>query len=187
LGKERSDKALADYAISDGIDWKKDLTADANLVSYVEKLLAAAIGSASARVLVGSVVKEEPLGIDEVMDILDETRQVIMYSRELERVTADLKEANERLKELDRLKDEFVSTVTHELRTPLTAVRSLAEILHDSPGLERSEQEQFTGIIIKESERLTRLISQVLDAQKIESGIEWQITQVDLLEIIGMP
>jgi len=184
LGKERSDKALADYAISDGIDWKKDLTADANLVSYVEKLLAAAIGSASARVLVGSVVKEEPLGIDEVMDILDETRQVIMYSRELERVTANLKEANERLKELDRLKDEFVSTVTHELRTPLTAVRSLAEILHDSPGLERSEQEQFTGIIIKESERLTRLISQVLDAQKIESGIEWQITQVDLLEII---
>ena len=185
LGQQRSDKALADYAMEHHVDWEKDLTADAGLVSYAEKLLAGVIGSASARVLVASVVKEEPLGIDEVMDILDETRQVIMYSRELEKATAELKAANERLKELDRLKDDFISTVTHELRTPLTSVRSLAEILHDNPDLEKGQQKQFAAIIIKESERLTRLISQVLDVQKIESGVmEWQITQVDLLEII---
>ena len=110
---------------------------------------------------------------------------MIRYSHELERATSELKAANERLKELDRLKDEFISTVTHELRTPLTSVRSLAEILHDNPNLEASQHQQFAEIIIKESERLTRLISKVLDVQKIESGaMDWQITRVGLSGVI---
>ena len=134
--------------------------------------------------MVASVVKEEPLGIEEVMDILDETRQVIEYSRELEKASAELQAANERLKELDRLKDEFISTVTHELRTPLTSVRALAEILHDTPGIDPERKLQFTGIIIKETDRLTRLISEVLDFQKMESGrIDWQMASVDLKEV----
>ena len=186
LGRERSDRALADYAKDHHVDWERDLTADAGMVNYAEKLLTGTIGSASARVLMASVVKEEPLGFDELMDILDETRQVIMYSRELEKATAELKAANESLQELDRLKNEFISTVTHELRTPLTSIRSLAEILHDNPDLETSQHQQFSAIIIKESERLTRLISQVLDFQKIESGtMEWHVAQVDLSEVIS--
>ena len=72
------------------------------MVSYAEKLLTGAIGSASARVMVSSVVKEEPLGIEEVLNILDETRQVIAYSRELEKATAELKEANAQLQEMAR-------------------------------------------------------------------------------------
>ena len=55
-------------------------------------------------------------------------------SRELIAATAELRAANERLQELDRLKDDFVSTVTHELRTPLTSIRAFSEILHDNPG-----------------------------------------------------
>jgi Na+/proline symporter/nitrogen-specific signal transduction histidine kinase len=185
LGQQRADEALSNYADSHNIDWEKSLTADSGLVSYAEKLLAGTIGSASARVMVASVVKEESLGIEEVMDILDETRQVIEYSRELEKTTAELKAANERLKELDRLKDEFISTVSHELRTPLTSVRALAEILHDKPDLDKVQQQEFSSIIIKETDRLTRLISQVLDFQKMESGrIDWQIAPVDMKEVI---
>jgi len=185
LGRKRAHKELTRYAVAHHVDWEKNLTADADLVSHVESLLAGAIGSSSARVLIASVVKEEPLGIGEVMNILDETRQVIRYSHELERATSDLKAANERLKELDRLKDEFISTVTHELRTPLTSVRSLAEILHDNPDLEKKQHQQFAEIIIKESERLTRLISKVLDVQKIESGaMDWQISRVGLSGVI---
>ena len=106
-----------------------DIPADANLVTYIEQLLAGVVGSASARVLVSSVAKEEPIGIREVMDILDETRQAIAHSRRLEKLTVELKAANERLQELDGLKNEFISTVTHELRTPLTSIRSISEIL----------------------------------------------------------
>jgi len=189
LGKEQINEALTEYGKKHKLfsqeSWDQTLPADPGLVSYAETLLAGVIGSASARVMVASVTKEEPLGIDEVMNILDETCQVIAYSHELEKVTAELKTANERLKELDKLKDEFISTVTHELRTPLTSVRSLAEILHDHPDLDPERHKHFTSIIIKESERLTRLISQVLDFQKIESGkTEWQISPVNLRDII---
>lgn len=185
LGRQRADEALSEYAERRRISWDDAVTADADLVNYVEKLMASAIGSASARVMVSSVVKEEPLGIEEVMDILDETRQVIAYSRELERATSELKAANERLQELDRLKDEFISTVTHELKTPLTSVRSLAEILHDNPNLNKVQHRKFSRIIITESERLTRLISQVLDFQKIESDtIDWQSYPVGFKSIV---
>jgi len=120
-----------------------------------------------------------------VLNILDETRQVIAYSRELEKATAELREANLRLQELDRLKDDFISTVTHELRTPLSAVRSLAEILNTNPDIDAARLENFTGIIIKESDRLIRLISQILDYEKIESAqLDWLIAPLDFKEVV---
>src|SRR4030095_14855453 len=167
--------------------------ADAELVHYVEVQLAGAIGAASARVMVASVVTEEALTIDEVREILDEASQVVVYShrleqksRELEAATAQLREANERLQELARLKKYFVSTVTHELRTPLTSIRAFTEILVDDPDIEPSQRKQFLGIITKEAERLTRLINQVLDLAKIESGkADWVESGVDMKEVIS--
>ena len=172
----------------------KRLVADAELVHYVEVQLAGAIGAASARVMVASVVKEEALTIDEVREILDEASQVVVYShrleqksRELEAATAELRAANERLKELDRLKDDFVSTVTHELRTPLTSIRAFTEILLEHPDVELEQRKKFLGIITKETERLTRLISQVLGPlSKIESGkAEWQESRVDMNDVVS--
>jgi signal transduction histidine kinase len=186
LGKARANEALSGYAEKHDINWDQQMTADTDLVSHAERLLTGAVGSASARIMVSSVVKEEPLGIEEVLNILDETRQVIAYSRELEKATAELKEANLRLQELDRLKDDFISTVTHELRTPLTAVRSLAEILYTNPKIDATRLENFTGIIIKESDRLIRLVSQILDYEKIESArLDWVIASLDLKEVVN--
>ena len=185
LGKDRAEQALEEYAKDRNINWDLARNADPSFVTHVEKLLAGAIGSASARVMVASVVKEELLGIQEVMDIVDETRQVIIYSRQLEKASADLKAANERLQELDRLKDEFISTVTHELRTPLTAIQSIAEILRDYPETDENEQRNFLSIMINEIHRLSRLINQVLDFQKIESGrMHWQIRPLNILAVI---
>jgi Na+/proline symporter/nitrogen-specific signal transduction histidine kinase len=191
LGPERAREALAAYARSRGKPLE-GLAADASLVHYVESLLAGAIGSASARVMVSSVVEEEPLALEEVMSIIDEASQVLAYSRqleaksrELEAATAELRAANERLKELDRMKDDFISTVTHELRTPLTSIRAFSEILHEHPDLEVAERQRYLAIVIKETERLTRLINQVLDLSKLESGrAEWHNSEVDLAEIV---
>ena len=186
LGKAKADAELSGYARKHNINWDNHTTADADLVGHAEKLLTGAVGSASARIMVSSVVKEEPLGIEEVLNILDETRQVIAYSHELEKATAELKEANIRLQELDRLKDDFISTVTHELRTPLTAVRSLADIIHANPEIDAERLDNFTGIIIKESERLIRLVSQILDYEKIESAkLDWTIISLDLKEVVN--
>jgi len=192
LGPERAREAFDAYAHSRKVKSTAALQADAPLVQHAESLLAGAIGSASARVMVGSVVQEEPLGLNEVMNIIDEASQVLAYSRqleqksrELEAATAELRGANQRLQELDRMKDDFISTVTHELRTPLTSLRAFSEILRDNPDLPAAERGRFLQIIIKESERLTRLINQVLDLAKIESGnAEWHPEEIDVREVM---
>ena len=194
LGPANADAAFGEYANGKRLRWPDErMVADAELVHYVEVQLAGTIGAASARVMVASVATEEELSVDEVREILDEASQVVVYSHrleqkshELEAATTELRAANERLTELDRLKDDFVSTVTHELRTPLTSIRALTEILLDAPDVGREQREKFLGIIAREAERLTRLINQVLDLAKIESGkADWAQTRVDMKEVIA--
>ncbi len=192
LGIKRTRRSFAAYARSRGIAAGGTLPADADTVHFVEILLAGAIGSASARVMVASVAKEETLGLDEVLDILDEASQVRAYSRELEqkshaleRATTELKAANVRLQELDRMKDDFMSSVTHELRTPLASIRAFSEILYDDPEIDLQDRKRFLGILVSETERLSRLVNQVLDLAKIESGhADWQTEEVELGEVI---
>ncbi|MCC4118551.1 histidine kinase [Aromatoleum toluclasticum] len=193
LGAERARRMFESYARERGLARIDELKPDAGLVQFAETQLAGAIGSASARVMVSSVVQEEPLGLDEVMDILDEASQVRAYSHELEEksraleeATSELRAANERLKELDRLKDDFMSSVTHELRTPLTSIRAFSEMLLDDPKIDLKDRMRFLGIIVSETERLTRLVNQVLDMAKIESGhAEWHNTDIDMRELVG--
>ena len=193
LGPARAADLFLAYATARGLKSVDDLEADADLLEFAELQLAGSIGAASAHAMVATIAQEVPLGLDEVMTIIDEASHVIAYShtleekqRELEAATAGLKAANERLKELDRLKDDFISTVTHELRTPLTSIRAFSEILHDNPEIDPAERHRFLGLIIKESERLTRLINQVLDLAKLESGLaEWQTGEIDLRDIVA--
>jgi Na+/proline symporter/nitrogen-specific signal transduction histidine kinase len=192
LGAARAQSALATHARSRGLALLTGAQADADLVNFAERLLAGAIGSASARVMISTVVKGDDFSPDEVMAILDEASQVIEYSRRLEQKSLaleqahqELKRANQRLTELDRLKDDFLSTVSHELRTPLTSIRSFSEILLGAPDLSPAERNQFLGVVVKESERLTRLINDILDVSKIESDrMEWQLTLCDLRAVI---
>ena len=187
FGADRAAELLAGYARQRGLANPALLRDDPAFIGWAETTLAGAIGAASARVLIASIVEEADPGLDEVMHILDEASQTIAYSHQLEEksralelATAELRAANGRLRELDRLKDDFISTITHELRTPLTSIRAFSEILHDNPALDPAQRERFLGIIINESERLTRLINQVLDLAKLESGLaDWRIVPLD--------
>lgn len=192
MGVERAQALFKVYAQQMGVRAVKDINADARLVQYVETQLAGAVGSASARVLVASSVEEETLTPDDVLRILDETSQLRAHSHELEeksasleKATAELRAANDQLKSLDRLKDDFMSSVTHELRTPLTSIRALAELMRDDPKIDLVQRKQFIGIIVSETERLSRLVNQVLDMAKIESGhAEWHTAEVDLCNLV---
>jgi Na+/proline symporter/nitrogen-specific signal transduction histidine kinase len=183
LGEARSDAALARYEQEIGRRLDRAAAADSALVGYVERQLAGAIGAASARIMMASVLREEMHDIDEVSRMLDEASQLVVYSRrleekskELETATSDLRIANERLKELDKLKDDFMATVSHEIRTPLTSIRSFSEILRDNPDLDTEQRQEFVTIIVQESERLSRLINDILDLAKMEAGTtDWQI------------
>ena len=185
LGPVRADRLFEDYARMQGVAHAAAIAPDARLVHFVETQLAGAIGSASARVMVASVVEEDTLDMDDVLRILDEASQLRTYSHALEKATAELRAANERLESLDRLKDDFMSSVTHELRTPLTSIHALAELMVDDPDMPAPQRQQFLAIVVAETERLSRLVNQVLDMAKIESGhAEWLSAELDLAALV---
>ncbi len=97
-----------------------------------------------------------------------------------------LDKAFEELKELERLKDAFLSSVSHELRTPLTSIRSFSEILLSYDDVAPQNYREFLRIINTESERLTRLIDDVLDLSKIEAGMmAWNDELLRLEEVLN--
>ncbi|RYU79073.1 sensor histidine kinase [Hymenobacter persicinus] len=196
LGKKRTSQALKSFAdrFPDAHPAETVATAaDPRLLAYAEKLLAGSIGPASARLLLASSVGVEEISFDNVVGILRESQQVLeanrqlqKQSRQLQRLTTQLQEAYVQLQQLDQRKDEFLYTVTHELRTPLTSIRALSEILADNPDLDEEERHRFLGTIIRESERLSRLITLVLDLEKYESGQTTLDTEpLDVAEILG--
>jgi Na+/proline symporter/nitrogen-specific signal transduction histidine kinase len=189
IGEERADRALAAWAEEQKADLARDTVADPELLAFAERLLAGTTGAASARVALASVASEHALGVGEVVELLDETSRVLAASRELEEksreleaASAELHRVNDRLQELDRRKDEFLSTMAHELRTPLAAVRAFAEILHDNPDLGIEQRREFLGIIARENERLTRLIQGLLDLAKLEAEGDLESPEPVLLD-----
>lgn len=177
LGDRRTEQVLDRYARINNINWKDNTIVDAPVISMAERLLADAIGPASARIMVSNVLTSEEISLEEVVNILDEKKEALQLNKtlqlkqeELQKATDKLKSVNEQLVHFSQLKDDFLYTVTHELRTPLTSIRAQAEILLDIAEMTRDEQEQFLNNIVSDCERLTRLISNVLDLEKFEAG-----------------
>jgi len=177
IGEQRAVQLLQNYAKRRNIGWNESGKAEPAMVNFAERILAGSIGSASARIMVKSVVKEEDLSIDEVLNILRESqlmketnKELRRKSAELSKATEELKKVNEQLKQMDEMKDEFLYTVTHELRTPLTSVRALSEIVHDNPDLPEEQKSEYLSAIMKETIRLSHLITQVLNLERYESG-----------------
>jgi signal transduction histidine kinase len=90
---------------------------------------------------------------------------------ELERLNRDLEAANEQLKQVDRLKSLFLSHVSHELRTPLTSIKGLVEnMLNRLAGPLVEKQEMYLARVKVNADRLIRMIVDLLDLSRIESG-----------------
>lgn len=86
---------------------------------------------------------------------------------------------------VEQMRTEFVANVSHELRTPITAVRGFAETLLDGAMEDPDMRRQFIKIIYEESDRLTRLVTDLLDLSKIESGHSvLQFDRCDMNELV---
>ncbi|MBI2574366.1 GAF domain-containing protein, partial [Candidatus Woesearchaeota archaeon] len=93
-----------------------------------------------------------------------------LLKKRVEEATDELKGANKELQRLNRIKTDFVSTVSHELRTPMTSIVGYIDVVRDGEcGEINSQQREFLQIAHEESMRLYRLISDLLDIQKIEA------------------
>lgn len=85
--------------------------------------------------------------------------------------THELETANERLKEFDQLKTEFVATASHEMRTPLTVIREYASLLRDGVvGNANPEETECLEAVLRNCDRLSILLDNLLDLHKIEAG-----------------
>lgn len=192
LGSHRTEEVLERYARLNNINWLSSPLADGRMITYAERLLSETIGPASAKIMIASVVQKEELSQREVLDILEESKKVLLLNKELskrsdqlKKATEKLQEANDKLLEFADLKDEFLYTVTHELRTPLTAIRSQAELLQDDPEMPEADRQMFLDNIVADCDRLTRLISNVLDLEKFESGNQkLSLTKVQVGDLI---
>tara|TARA_Y100000310_G_scaffold345733_1_gene468989 strand:- start:1527 stop:2657 length:1131 start_codon:yes stop_codon:yes gene_type:complete len=104
----------------------------------------------------------------------------------IDTATSKLRNANVELQRLNKIKSDFVSIVSHELRTPMTSIVGYVSLLADEEvGPITPEQKEFLEIVKEESNRLTRLISDLLDISKIESGkMNVELDDVDLTQFL---
>lgn len=132
------------------------------------------------------VSEEEKDLIRGFTDIVGIAVQNAMLYSDLEKTKNELDEANKQLTELDKLKDEFVSLASHELRTPMAAIKgSISTILEGYAGPISNESKEFLTAAYNENDRLIRLVNNLLNTSRIESGkLSFTITQVKLDELI---
>ncbi len=118
-----------------------------------------------------------------VSPITDGDGKIVGFLRVAKDVT-EKKRYEQRLKELDKLKSDFVSNVSHELRTPLTAIKgSVDNMLDGLTGDLNEKQSRYLMRIKSNADRLARLINDLLDLSRIEAGINLKPRNLDLVTI----
>jgi phosphoserine phosphatase RsbU/P len=157
------------------------------IVSMGQAAQAIAAGDLSSRVQRGAELNNEVGAL--VRNFNNMARRIDELHSGLEQKvserTAELEAANAKLEELNRVKSLFLSTVSHELRTPLTSIKAFAQILLDSPIEDQHTRHRFLNIIDTETDRLSRLISDLLDLAKIEGGVVlWHLERFDVSDLL---
>jgi signal transduction histidine kinase len=143
-------------------------------------LRAAAVGA--SRVASGDLATRlEESGPGEVGEL---TRAFNEMTSRLEESHDQLEQQNARLRESERLKAELISIVSHELRTPLASVLGFTNLLLDRE-LADDERRRYLGIIDSQSRRLETLVSDFLDAQRVDEGrLEMSFEPLDLATLV---
>ncbi|MEE9389050.1 MAG: ATP-binding protein [Paracoccaceae bacterium] len=163
-----------------------DVTPD--FIEKLERELTGSVGAATAHAMLGQIIGGSSVSVHDLMAVADETAQMLEYSNQLEakskelsRTARQLRDANEKLRELSVQKDAFLTQISHELRTPMTSIRSFSEILMTGPFDNGEDRQKFSKIIHDETIRLTRLLDDLLDLSVLENGqVTLNISKVNL-------
>lgn len=126
-------------------------------------------GEVVGMISIGRNITNRKLDEKKIRDLnakLVEANRIISIERERARQKINV------LEELNKLKSEFISNISHELRTPLASIVGFAETIISDPDLPKETTKEFIEIILSEGKRLAKLINDVLDFSKLESGEE---------------
>ncbi|MCZ7646977.1 MAG: ATP-binding protein [Planctomycetota bacterium] len=112
-------------------------------------------------------------------------RRALRYAMERKELTEQLVRQNEKLRELDRLKSEFISVVSHEMRTPITAMQVALTMLEEGPrDVQDPENKESMAMLRRNTDRLMKMTTDVLDVSRVESGgLQLQVQDVDILTL----
>ncbi len=176
MGDDRAIKLFRDTARAQGRDGQlPEPTAD--FLERLERELAGSVGVATAHAMVAQITGAASVSVRDLLAVADETAQIMEYSSQLEAKSEELaqtagrlREVNAKLTELSVQKDDFLSQISHELRTPMTSIRSFSEILMQADQVDDAARTRFSRIIHDESQRLTRLLDDLLDLSVLENG-----------------
>jgi two-component system phosphate regulon sensor histidine kinase PhoR len=95
------------------------------------------------------------------------------------------KAEKEKLRDLNRMKTEFISSVSHEMRTPMTSIQGLSELLLEKSVKSREKQEELLGVMAGECTRLSRLLHNILDFGKIERKTkQYSLKETGLVSVV---
>ena len=136
----------------------------------------AGIPSAAASVILGMMVGR--------MHNLHEELKLELVERK--KAEESLKEANESLKSLDRMKSNFLSNISHELKTPLSMIKGFASTMLHEKEMDATNRQEFLRIIDEESDRLTKLVNRLMNLTRLEAGkIKLNIKEIDLVAAVN--
>ncbi len=132
-----------------------------------------------------SFIRDENDGVAYSQGYLLDVSEKKANEEKVDLLLAREREQNEELRELDRLKDEFVALVSHELRTPLTSIRGYLElVLDNASGDLTDEQRQFLTVVERNSDRLQRLVGDLLFVAQVDAGrLELELGHLDAAEV----
>lgn len=146
-------------------------------------------------VIIFFVVLSSSYFISSIVNPVDQVRQIAgqiakgdfsvrltkKYDDEIGELCDVINSMAEELLENEKMKNDFISSVSHELRTPLTAIKGWAETLN-SGGVDPETTHKGMGVIIKESERLSGMVEELLDFSRIQSGrFKLTMSKLDLV------
>lgn len=179
---------ITPLATQDVADRMENIIRIKTIVIYPLFLGAKAIGTLSLGLSkrVDDLSRGERNTIDELIDAVAITINRAQLVEDIRRANDDLQSANERLKDLDKLKDEFVSLASHELRTPLTAIRSYIWMALSGKGGALTEKlKYYLDRAFSSTNRLIKLVNDMLNISRIESGrVSVQLSQTNITTLI---
>lgn len=102
--------------------------------------------------------------------VSDAQDEIGVLTRTFGSMASQLEKTLDDLKKSEAMRREFVANVSHELRTPITSIRSYAETLYDSTDMPEDMEKEFLGVIVKESDRMTKIVQDLLMLSKFDAG-----------------
>jgi len=154
------------------------------------ELITLVLSMAQGRIWWGNISRETLIigAVDSLVVPLIVATVVIYFVKhiaELQKSNDQLQETNRKLQAIDKMKTDFISVASHELRTPLTTVKSFVELIIMKPGMPEHRRAKLINTINAETDRLTRLLAELLDFARIESGlVKWRREEVCIEDII---